>query len=236
MYADREHSANLAWLTGFDPRFEEAILVLGPNDLPAILVGNECRAMAAAAPLAMRPILYQELSLPSQPRDSSRPLAAILADEGIHAGSRVGIAGWKAMSDPSWLDVPAFLADTIRSLVGSGGRVENVTDLFIAAADGLRVIHEVDQLAVLEHAACRTSDGVRRLLEGLRPGMTEHEAVRLLDWDGSPLSCHLMLIERCTRVTWAAQPERSGDRARGPVHSCVRYLGRAQLPRGVRRL
>eukprot|EP01035_Chromulina_nebulosa_P055744 gene55744-76409_t len=24
IYADREHSANLAWLTGFDPRFEEA--------------------------------------------------------------------------------------------------------------------------------------------------------------------------------------------------------------------
>ena len=26
VYADREHSANLSYLTGFDPRFEEAIL------------------------------------------------------------------------------------------------------------------------------------------------------------------------------------------------------------------
>ncbi|MFI5226233.1 MAG: hypothetical protein ACHQ3P_06110, partial [Candidatus Limnocylindrales bacterium] len=26
VYADREHSANLAWLTGFDPRFEEAVV------------------------------------------------------------------------------------------------------------------------------------------------------------------------------------------------------------------
>src|SRR4029079_3462385 len=33
----------------------------------------------------------------------------------------------------------------------------------------------------------------RRLLWGLRPGMTEREAVRLLDWNGMPLSCHLML-------------------------------------------
>ena len=32
VYADREHSANLAWLTGFDPRFEEAIAVVGPSD------------------------------------------------------------------------------------------------------------------------------------------------------------------------------------------------------------
>ncbi|MEX1343859.1 MAG: hypothetical protein AB1Z63_04205, partial [Candidatus Limnocylindrales bacterium] len=28
---------------------------------------------------------------------------------------------------------------------------------------------------------------------GLRPGMTEQEAVRLLEWTGAPLSCHLML-------------------------------------------
>ena len=42
VYADREHSANLAYLTGFDPRFEEAILVVGPSNEPAILVGNEC--------------------------------------------------------------------------------------------------------------------------------------------------------------------------------------------------
>ena len=62
VYADREHSANVAWLTGFDPRFEEAVVVLGKDDLPAILVGNECQAMAAVAPLPMRPILYQECS------------------------------------------------------------------------------------------------------------------------------------------------------------------------------
>jgi hypothetical protein len=30
-------------------------------------------------------------------------------------------------------------------------------------------------------------------LTGLRPGLTEREAVRLLEWDGTPLSCHLML-------------------------------------------
>ena len=42
VYADREHSANLSYLTGFDPRFEEALLVVGDDDEPAILVGNEC--------------------------------------------------------------------------------------------------------------------------------------------------------------------------------------------------
>jgi Xaa-Pro aminopeptidase len=50
VYADREHSANLAWLTGFDPRFEEAILVVGATGEPAILVGNECYERPAPLP------------------------------------------------------------------------------------------------------------------------------------------------------------------------------------------
>jgi hypothetical protein len=65
--------------------------------------------------------------------------------------------------------------------------------LLIDAADGLRVVNEVEQLAVLEAAACHTSSGVLRLIRGLRPEMSEREAVRLLGWDGTPLSCHLML-------------------------------------------
>jgi hypothetical protein len=193
LYADREHSANLASLTGFDPRFEEAVLLVGPIGAPAILVGNECYGLAGAAPLTMRRHRFADLSLPSQPRDRSKPLAEILTDEGIGRGSRVGVIGWKTYGDPGRSDAPAYLVDEVRALVGDPALVENATDLMIDAADGLRVINEVEQLAVLEHAACRTSDGVRRVLSGLRPGMTEREAVRLLEWDGTPLSCHLML-------------------------------------------
>ena len=193
VYADREHSANLAYLSGFDPRFEEALLVIGGGEEPAILVGNECFGMAGAAPLAMRRHLFQDFSLPGQPRDRSRSLAEILAGEGIGSGSRVGIVGWKTYASPGMSDAPAYLVDELRRLTGADGAVENATDLLIDAADGLRVINEVEQLAVLEHAACQTSNGVRRLLTGLRPGMTEREAVRLLEWDGTPLSCHLML-------------------------------------------
>ena len=31
VYADREHLANIAFLSGYDPRFEEALLLLGPR-------------------------------------------------------------------------------------------------------------------------------------------------------------------------------------------------------------
>ncbi len=193
VYADREHSANLSYLTGFDPRFEEALLVVGSSNEPLVLVGNECVGMAEAAPLSMRVELFQDLSLPSQPRDRSRLLGEILADEGIGGGSSIGVIGWKGYASPKLLDVPAFLVDELRAISGNAGSVENAIGLLIDPADGLRVINEVEQLAAFEYAACQTSNGVRRLLFGLEPGMTEQEAVRLLEWNGSPLSCHLML-------------------------------------------
>ena len=193
VYADREHSANLSYLSGFDPRFEEALFVLGPSGEPAILVGNENEGMAVAAPLKMRPVMFQHFSLPGQPRDRTSPLGETLAAEGIGKGSRVGVIGWKTYPSPESIDAPAYIVDEFRRLTGATGLVENATGLLIDAADGLRVINEVDQLAAFEYAACQTSEGVRHMLAGLRPGMTESEAVRLLNWNGMPLSCHMML-------------------------------------------
>jgi Creatinase/Prolidase N-terminal domain len=193
VWADREHSANLAYLSGFDPRFEEALLILGRSGAPAVLVGNECEGMAAAAPLLMRVVMFQDFSLPGQPRDASAPLRSILRDEGIHGGGRVGVVGWKTFASRETLEVPAFLVDELRRAVGATGVVESATDLLIDPAAGLRVVNEVDQLAAFEWAACQTSYGVRRVLTGLAPGMTERECARLLAWSGTPLSCHLML-------------------------------------------
>jgi Xaa-Pro aminopeptidase len=193
VYADREHSANVAYLTGFDPRFEEAILIVGPTREPAVLVGNECYAMAGAGPLPLRRHLFQDLSLPGQPRDRSRPLADILGEEDVARGGRIGVVGWKTYSSPELSDAPAFLIDELRRIAGPSGAVENATGLLIDAGDGLRVINEVEQLAYFEWASCQTSQGVRNLVFGLRPGLSELEAVRLLEWNGTPLSCHLML-------------------------------------------
>ena len=193
VYADREHSANAAYLTGFDPRFEEALLVIGPEGDPAVLVGNECWGIAGAAPVTLRRHRFQDFSLPNQPRDRSLPLAEILGSEGVGPGSRVGVVGWKTYSHPSMSDLPAYLLDELRNLVGGGGAIENAADLFIDPGDGLRVINEPEQIAALEWASCQTSSGMRSLLAGMSPGMTERDAVALLGWSGWPLSCHLML-------------------------------------------
>ncbi len=113
----------------------------------------------------------------------------------------------------------------------------------------------MEQIAAFEYASCQTSDGVRRLLFGLRPGMTEHEAARLLAWNGTPLSCHLMLtagpratlgllspsdrvIERGDRFTtafgiWGALTCRAGfvtEDARGLPHGIADYVERLVGP------
>ncbi len=193
VWADREHSANIAYLTGFDPRFEEAVLVVGSAGDPAVLVGNECHGMAGAAPLPMRRVRFQDLSLPGQPRGESAPLPEIMSDEGIGPGSKVGVIGWKTYARRDAIEAPAFLVDQLRQISGTTGLVENATDLLIDASDGLRVTNEVEQLAAFEWAACQTSHGLKRVLTGLQPGVTEREAARMLEWNGAPLSCHLML-------------------------------------------
>lgn len=200
VYADREHSANMSYLTGFDPRFEEALLVVRLDGDPVALVGNECVGMAQAAPLPMDVRLFPGLSLPGQPDPVGSSLTEALADAGIGSGNSIGAIGWKELDSADRLDMPSFIVDDLRRLTGDADLVANATQLLIDPADGMRVINEVEQLAYFEYAACQTSSGVARLLFELEPGMTEQEAVQLLAWNGSPLSCHLMLT--------------AGDRAR----------------------
>ena len=64
--------------------------------------------------------------------------------------------------------------------------------------------------------------------------MTERDAARLLEWNGTPLSCHLMLPAGTAGAARAPQPGRPAHRAGRPLHHRVRHLGRAQLPGRVR--
>ncbi len=54
VYADREHLANIAHLTGFEPRFEEALLLLGPGNKRILVTGNESESYAPVSPLEGR--------------------------------------------------------------------------------------------------------------------------------------------------------------------------------------
>ncbi len=192
VYGDREHSANLAYLTGFDPRFEEAMLILAGDARPILVVGNEGQGYAGISPLDLSVVLYQEFSLLAQPRDRSPTLEEILHQAGVGA-SRIGVVGWKYAADPTRLEIPSYLADTLRAIAGSAGDVVNAGRIFMDAESGLRVHNELDQLAAFEYAACHTSDAVRAVISNLEPGITEYALAQRMGMNGMPLSCHLML-------------------------------------------
>jgi hypothetical protein len=199
VYGDREHNANLAYLTGFDPRFEEAMLLLAPGRKPSMVVGNEGWGYVGVSPLDLERILFQSFSLLSQPRDESPTALDLFRAWGIRKGSRVGVVGWKyfvereANHPETTFEIPSYLVDALRELTSAPSLVTNETAIFMNAADGLRVRNEAEQLAWFEYAAAHTSSAIRRVLFGLAPGMTEHQAVRLMEVNGIPLSCHLML-------------------------------------------
>jgi len=204
VYADREHFANLAYLTGYDPRFEEALLVVDPTDEsdPVLLVGNEGEGYAQTSPVRddLEVAVFQSFSLLGQDRDESDSLTTILRNAGIDRSADVGVAGWKHFTETEFddpetvLEIPAYIARTLRDLVGDGGTVRNANDVLMDSDGGMRAVTtEVDQLAYFEFAAAHTSQAVRDVLFGVQPGMTEFEAVELMGVNGIPQSCHLML-------------------------------------------
>jgi hypothetical protein len=199
VYGDREHSANVAFLSGYDPRFEEALLVIVPGRTPSLLIGNEGWGYAEQIGGPYEPVLYQTFSLPAQPRDRSPALADILTDCGLKSGQTIGAIGWKPFGagdhgfGETALDLPSFVADTLRIIAGPTGRVVNAANLLMNPANGLRAINTADQLAAFEFAATFTSQGVRNVVENIEPGMTELQAARLMGMNGLPLNAHPML-------------------------------------------
>jgi Xaa-Pro aminopeptidase len=194
IYGDREHAGNLHWLTGFDPRFEEAVLVVTPGDA-LLLAGNECLAYTAISPLVqaglVRTGLCSSLSLPSQPRGGRR-LIDWLA-EMLALDDTVGAVGWKwygpdEVDDPATaLDIPAFLADPLRRLAA---RVENATPLMMDPGHGLRARVDAAEIARLEFANHMAAAALKRMVFSLREGMTDFEAVEAARTGGLPLGCH----------------------------------------------
>lgn len=192
VYGDREHAANLHWLTGFDPRFEEAVMVVTPGDA-LLIAGNECLPYTQASPLveafAVRVEHCATLSLPSQPRQGRR-LADILG-EAVPSGT-IGAAGWKwfepsEVDDPAGtLDLPAFVADPLRAKA----KVVNATDLFMHPAHGLRARVDAAGIARAEFANHMAAAALRRMVFAFREGMTDFEAYQAAQVGGLPLGCH----------------------------------------------
>lgn len=198
VYGDREHNANLLYLAGFDPRFEEALLLLGPEERRVLVVGNEGLGYAELTGLPVEVALAQSLSLMGQPRDRAPRLDDVLRDTGIAAGQRVGVAGWKYLEPEETNEpaapafVPSFLIDVLRRL--TGGDIADVTLNLMHPTTGLRSRNSAAQIAVFEWGAVRASAAVLRIVRGVEPGMTEYQAAGLMGYQGEPASMHPIVV------------------------------------------
>jgi Xaa-Pro aminopeptidase len=194
VYGDREHFANLLYLIGFDPRFEEALLLLGPDERRVLLLGNEGVLYAAIVAVPVEIALCQSFSLPAQPRQTAPNLAAVLREVGLKAGDRVGVVGWKYL-EPAETDdprapafVPAAIVRDLRRV--TGGDPVDLTSLLLHPVDGLRARNSAAMIAFAEAAATRSAEAVLRIVRGVEPGMSEREMAALMGYAGEPMTIH----------------------------------------------
>lgn len=196
IYGDREHSANIRWASGFDPRFEEAVLIIRDSGRPILLAGNECLPYTAIAPMvaagSMEAVLCPSLSLLSQPRSPGERLDRILKAH-IPTQARIGTVGWKyweagEFDDPTRaMELPAIIVDVLR---GIGSEVVNATAMFMSPADGLRSTVDAAGIARLEFANHMAASAIRRMIFSFREGQTDFEALEAARIGGLPLGCH----------------------------------------------
>jgi len=197
VYGDREHFANIAFLCGFDPRFEEALLLLA-EDRALLAVGNEGAVYAELAAHGVEIVLCPSLSLMGQDRRRGQTVPALLRGAGIQKGDSVGVVGWKTFAPEEWesptpaIAAPAFFVDALRDAAGDPELVTDATGALMSSAGGLRAGNGADQLAAFEWAAARASACVARITTSARPGLTELDAVAAMGYAGEPLSAHVM--------------------------------------------
>jgi Xaa-Pro aminopeptidase len=107
----------------------------------------------------------------------------------------------------------------------------NATALFTAPGRGLRLVSDADQLACFEFAAAHGSESMRRLLHGVRPGLTKLAAFSLYEPIGLPYSHHPVLLSGERTVLGLASASGRVLRRGDPMSASLGYWG-SNIARG----
>lgn len=191
IYADKEHGGNFEYLSGFIPRFEEALLVVTARGKLTYIMGNENLKLV---PHARNPgvcLHAPAFSLPNQPMDHSAPLATLLAQADVKPASKIGVVGWKLFTgqqqnNACLFDVPAFILDAVIEAAGDRQYVTNATALFISPESGARCLNSANEIAFYEYGANLASTHILKAMDALDIGKREKEIGQLLTGDGQP--------------------------------------------------
>lgn len=181
VYGDREHFANIEYFSGYDPRYEEALLVLDADGRATLVVGGEGWGYSFKVPITVNRVLYPNFSPQGQSREGMRSLSDIFRDCGIRYDSKVGIIGYKYfesgdISDCQHkYDVPAYILDELFE-VADKSQARNITRFMTNPKDGLRTCaRTAKEIAYFEYRCGMASMYVYRMLKCMRPNISERE-------------------------------------------------------------
>ncbi len=179
MYGDREHFMNVDYFTGYDPRFEETLFVVDKNKNMWLLVGTEGLGYSSAIPYPLTVILYLNFGLQGQQRDNVKPLEAIFDDMGILPTSKVGVMGYKYLTDNEnniirdEFDIPHYILKAIES---KKCNVQNYTDIMTGLPDGLRMsVRTAKEIAMIDYMNANVSNVFLTMFNKMKEGITEIE-------------------------------------------------------------
>lgn len=193
IYADREHFSNMHYFTGYDPRFEEALLILRRDQRPQIIVGNEGLDYVRIVPYDIEVRLYQTFSLMGQPnRQGSHALEELLRDCDPPQSGDIGLIGWKqyGIGQKSLrTDFPHYIVEALENIVDRG-RLKNVTYLMSDCEKGLKHAITAKEIVQFEALGTKISRNVYAAIKDLRPGVREIDGSRGLCLDGDPMDVH----------------------------------------------
>lgn len=122
------------------------------------------------------------------------------------------------------VDIPSYLADTLRDLAGREA-VVNATALMMHPGHGLRAKCSPLEIAQFEYANILASEGMQRMLFGLRTGMTDNELASRIGYDGEPFSCHMTLVTEANRKLGLSSPVGARIALGSPLASNIAYWG-----------
>lgn len=187
VYGDREHFSNLEYLTKYDPRFEEALLILIAGQTPRLVVALEGKDYSQIIPYEVQRHVYTDFGLEGQPSDGKK-LTSILRDCGICEGMKIGLAGWKAYADEAILDVPHYIVQAISQVTQN--YIVNTCNLFTDSDYGVRSTLSAAEIVQSEIINAIASRQVYAAIQGLEPGMSEADAARAFGIGAQPMTTY----------------------------------------------
>lgn len=191
VYADREHGANFEYLTGFIPRFEEALMLVTRDGEVKLLLGNENLNKVQYSRVAAEAVHVPHFSLPNQPMENNESFQDILGRVAEWEGKAIGVVGWKVFTskyenNSQLFDVPYYIVDALKGLAKDSANVISCGEIFVGENGGIRTINNADEINYYEYGASLASDCVLKTMNEIEIGKTEIELASSLSVYGQP--------------------------------------------------